>query len=449
MLGQANVLTDAESLQDASSDHTEDLHYAPSVVLVPQTVQHISDILQYCNQHCICVTPRGAGTGLSGGALAIHGGVVLLMKHFNKILEIDEHNFQCTVESGVINEDIQNAVKAVGLFYPPDPASKGSCFIGGNVAHSSGGPRALKYGTTRDYILNLEVVLPNGQVIWTGANTLKYSTGYNLTHLMIGSEGTLGIVTKVVLKLIPYPPKNLLMLASFTSAVAACKAVNDIFLAGTTPSVCEFVEPEGFKLSSAYTGLAFDHNESVQAYLLIEVDGHTDDEVMAQCEKMYTVLETCGSQEVLLADSSEKKEHFWKLRRTIGESTKHNNTYKEEDTVVPRGKLPELFEGVKAIAARFNLRTVCYGHAGDGNLHVNILKDNHTDSYWQNETKEAIRDIFRLCKKLGGTISGEHGIGAVQKEYMPIVLAEANLEVMRGIKKAFDPNNILNPGKIF
>jgi glycolate oxidase len=449
IVGKENVFTDAQSLEAHSKDHTEDLQFVPQLIIVPSSVQQISDAVKYCNAENICITVRGAGTGLSGGALPMHGGLVLSMKHFNKIINIDTNNFQCTVESGVINEEIQQAVQAHGLFYPPDPASKGSCFIGGNVAHASGGPRALKYGTTRDYILNLEVVLPTGEVIWTGANTLKYSTGYNLTHLMIGSEGTLGIVTKVVLKLIPHPTKNLLMLASFASAENACTTVNKIFLDGCTPSVCEFVEPDGFKLSSAYTGLSFNVDERVEAYLLIEVDGKTDEQVMQQCEQMYAVLEDAGALEVLLADSAEKKEHFWKLRRTIGESTKHNNVYKEEDTVVPRGHLPQLFCGVKKICAPYNLRTVCYGHAGDGNLHVNILKDNHSDEYWQNETKDCIREIFALCKELGGTISGEHGIGLVQKEYMSIVLADANLNAMRAIKLALDPNTILNPGKIF
>jgi glycolate oxidase len=448
-VGADAVFQDAETLLAHAKDHTEDLTFLPHVVLVPATAQQISEILKHCNQHKISVTVRGAGTGLSGGALPIFGGVVISMKRFNKILEIDKDNFQCTVESGVVNEDIQNAVKEVGLFYPPDPASKGSCFIGGNVAHSSGGPRALKYGTTRDYILNLEVVLPSGEVIWTGANTLKYSTGYNLTHIIIGSEGTLTVVTKVVLRLITFPTKNAMMLASFSSAVQACKTVNELFLQGCSPSVCEFVEPEGFKLSSAFTSIPFAIAETTKAYLLLEVDGHTDESVMQQCEAVYTVLDKCDAQDVMLADSSDNKETLWKLRRTIGESTKHNNIYKEEDTVVPRAALPQLFAGVKEICKRYNLRSICYGHAGDGNLHVNILKDMHTEEYWQNETKMAIREIFQLCVMLKGTISGEHGIGIVQKEYMPIALQETHFELMRGIKKAFDPNHILNPGKIF
>ncbi len=449
LLGEGYVLTLSESCEKYTRDHTEDLRFDPQAVLLPSSPEQIASIMRYCHEHHICVTPRGAGTGLSGGALPLFGGVILSTERLNKILKIDTVNFQATVECGVINEELQQAVMAQGLFYPPDPASKGSCFLGGNVAHASGGPRALKYGTTRDYILNLEVVLPTGDIIWTGANTLKYSTGYNLTHLMIGSEGTLGIVTKIVVKLIPYPAKNMLLLASFNSPVKACEAVAGIFMAGCTPSVCEFIEPEGFRLSSAFTGLAFDIKEGVEAYLLIEADGNDEDSIMLECERIADVLNRFECSDTLIAYSAEQKEYFWRLRRTIGESTKHNNVYKEEDTVVPRGELPALFRGVKEIAARYNVRTVCYGHAGDGNLHVNMLKDHHTDTFWQTDVKEAIREIFQLCKSLGGTISGEHGIGLVQKEFMHIVLDDVNLELMRKIKLAFDPKGILNPGKIF
>jgi len=449
LIGEKYVLLEEEACEQYTRDHTEDLRFCPQIVLLPSNPEEISSILIYCNERLICVTPRGAGTGLSGGALAIYSGVLLSTERLNKILKIDTVNFQATVECAVINEELQQAAIKEGLFYPPDPASKGSCYLGGNVALASGGPRAVKYGTTRDYILNLEVVLPTGDIIWTGANTLKYSTGYNLTHLMIGSEGTLGIVSKIVIKLIPYPAKNMLLLASFNSPAMACKAVAGIFMAGCTPSVCEFVEPYAFSLSSAFSGLSFVIKEGIEAYLLIEVDGNDEDTIMLECEKISEVLASFECADTLIAYSSEQKEYFWKLRRTIGESTKHNNIYKEEDTVVPRGELPSLYKGVKEIAARYKLRTVCYGHAGDGNLHVNILKDEHTDHYWNNEVKEAIREIFRLCKSLGGTISGEHGIGLVQKEYMTLVLDAVNLELMRKIKDAFDPNTILNPGKIF
>lgn len=449
IVGQPFVIIIDEDKAVYAQDHTEDLYHMPEVVVKPKTAEEVAAIVKVCYEHHIPITPRGAGTGLSGGALPVYGGVVIAMSRMNQILDIDERNFQVTVEPGVINENLQQAVKEKGLFYPPDPASKGSCFLGGNIAHSSGGPRALKYGTTRDYVLNLEVVLPIGEIIWTGANTLKYSTGYNLTHLFIGSEGTLGIVTKMVLKLIPFPHQTLLMLAPFFSPEKACEAVNGIFLAGCNPSACEFVEPEGFRLSADMLNMNFTIDDGVEAYLLIEVDGNNMDTMLAECERISDVLYNYESGEVLFAQTADEKEYFWKLRRSIGEATKHNNTYKEEDTVVPRAELPKLFSGVKAIGHKYGFRTVCYGHAGDGNLHVNILKDDLTEVFWNTTLTDAIVEIFTLCKELKGTISGEHGIGLVQKPYMKVVMPDVQLELMRKIKSAFDPKGLLNPGKIF
>lgn len=447
--GDHNVFTDQESIFKYSKDETEDLSFYPDVVIKPKNVMEISAILKYCNEHHIPVTPRGGGTGLSGGALPVHGGVVLTLERFNKIIDIDERNLQATVEPGVITEEFMNAVAEKGLLYPVDPSSKGTCFIGGNMAHGSGGPRVIKYGTIREYVLNFEVVLPNGEIIWTGANTLKYASGYNLTQLMIGSEGTLGIITKIVVKLIPQPKHNILLLASFPSNEDACAAVSSIFRAGITPSAVEFMERKGVEWVVEYDAINFNIDPRAEAYLLIEVDGSNIDLLFGDCEVINEVLEHHKCIEVLFADSSAQKEELWKMRRTMAVSVKSNSVYKEEDTVVPRAELPKLIKGIKDIGDKFGFDSICYGHAGDGNLHVNIIKGSMSDEDWNNKLKDGIREIFELTVALGGTISGEHGIGLVQKEYMSIKYSEIHLNLMRGIKKVFDPNGILNPDKIF
>jgi glycolate oxidase len=449
IVGNDFVFTDDENRNKYGQDYTSNFNFPPEVVVKPATVEEVSQILKLCNNNTIPVTPRGAGTGLSGGSLPIHGGVSIAMERFNKILEIDERNFQATVEPGVINEEFQQTLIEKGYFYPPDPASKGSCFLGGNIAHNSGGPRALKYGVTRDYVLNLEVVLPNGEVIWTGANVLKNSTGYNLTHLMLGSEGTLGIVTKIVFKIISYPKHNVLMLAPFADAAKACEAVAEVFRAGHLPSALEFMERSGVEASVNALGKTFDFKEGIEAYLLVEVDGNDLEALYPQCEAIAGFLEEYGAQDILFADTSDQKEHLWKIRRSIGEVIKKDNIFVEEDTVVPRAELPRLLKGVKEIGARYGFTSVCFGHVGDGNLHVNILKKDMSDGAWENELPKAIREIFTLCKNLGGTISGEHGIGILQKPYMDIPFSDFQLDLMRGIKKVFDPKGILNPDKIF
>lgn len=450
ILSDEFVHTDEERLERYGQDETEDLIYKPAVVVRPRTAQEISAILQLCNAENIPVTPRGAGTGLSGGALAIHGGVCLSMERFNSILAIDERNLQATVEPGVINEEFQNAVKEKGLFYPPDPASKGSCFLGGNLAHSSGGPKAVKYGTTRDYVLNMEIVLPTGEIVWTGANVLKYSTGYNLTHLMIGSEGTLGVITKIVFRLIPYPKNNLVLLVPFNSAEKACEAVSAVFRAGITPSGMEFMERDAIDWVRRFEdSITIPVDENVQAHLLIEVDGNEMDLLYKDAEKISEVMQQFDCGEILFADSADQKDMLWKMRRKVAEAVKSNSVYKEEDTVVPRAELPQLLAGVKAIGKKYGFKSVCYGHAGDGNLHVNIIKGDLPDEIWNNELPKGIREIFELCVRLGGTISGEHGIGLVQQPYIGIAIDQKRIELMRGIKKLFDPKMILNPGKIF
>jgi glycolate oxidase len=450
LLGTEFVIVDSQTALKYGSDETEDLFFSPELVLKPAQTVEISKILAHCNLHHIPVTTRGAGTGLSGGALPVFGGVVLSMERFNKIIFIDEKNLQATVEPGVITQVFQEEVAQKGLFYPPDPSSRGSCFIGGNVAHNSGGPRAVKYGVTRDYVLNLEVVLADGKIIQTGANTLKNSTGYSLTQLMVGSEGTLGVITKIVFKLIPAKTKDILMLVPFNDAEKACAAVSEIFKAGITPSALEFMERDAIDWAIKFVpGVALAVDEQVQAHLLIELDGNDEGALMAEAEKVALLLENLGSGELLLAESDAQKNNLWRMRRGVAEAVKAHSVYKEEDTVVPRASLPTLLKGVKKIGHKYGFHSVCYGHAGDGNLHVNIIKGDLKDDVWKLQLPIAIAEIFQLCVQLGGTISGEHGIGWVQKGYLPIAMNDGRIELLLGIKTVFDPNGILNPGKIF
>lgn len=447
-IGDENVFIDDESLANYAHDETEDLKYFPELVVKPKDTAGVSALLKICNQYKVPVTPRGGGTGLSGAALPVFGGVLLSMERFKSIIDIDTENLQATVEPGVITEVFINAVAEKGLLYPVDPSSKGSCFIGGNVAHGSGGPRVVKYGTIREYILNLEIVLANGDVIWTGANTLKYASGYNLTQLMIGSEGTLAVVTKIVTKLIPAVSQNVLMLASFATNEQACAAVSAIFRAGITPSALEFMERKGVEWVIKFDDIKFDLKDEVNAFLMIEFDGDDLDTIFKDCEKVNSVLEEFGCLDVLFADTAQQKEDIWRMRRTMAESVKSNSVYKEEDTVVPRAALPKLVNGIKEIGAKYGFESVCYGHAGDGNLHINIIKAGMSDEDWKHKLKDGIVEIFELTAALGGTISGEHGIGLVQKDYMSIKYSEIHLNLMRNIKAVFDPNGILNPGKI-
>jgi glycolate oxidase len=419
-------------------------------VIKPRTAEEISAILKICNQYKIPVTPRGGGTGLSGGALQHLGGVLLSVERMNNIIKIDERNLQVITEPGVITEVLQNALKEKGLFYPPDPSSRGSCMIGGNIAENSGGPKAVKYGVVKDYVLNLEVVLPTGEIIWTGANVLKNATGYNLTQLVVGSEGTLGIVTKIVLKLLPHPKHDLLMLVPFRSAEKACAAVSAIFMAGYTPSAMEFMEKDALEWVMRFVDNSIVPMEAdIEAHLLIEVDGNDVDVLMKDMEGISAIVTDYDCSDILFADDAQQKAELWKLRRRVGEAVKSHSIYKEEDTVVPRAELPVLLKGVKDIGKKYGFHSVCYGHAGDGNLHVNIIKGELTDEEWNGSLKKGIREIFELVKSLGGTISGEHGIGLVQKEYMDIIFSRKELELMKQIKNVFDPNNILNKGKIF
>lgn len=450
IVGNEYVLADEESLHHYGHDETEALNYPPEVVIKPRTAEEISAVMKICNEDLIPVTPRGAGTGLSGGALPHLGGVLLSTERMNTILHIDERNLQVTTEPGVITEVLMDAVKEKGLFYPPDPSSRGSCFIGGNIAENSGGPKAVKYGVVRDYVMNLQMVLPDGEIIWTGANVRKNSTGYNLTQLVVGSEGTLGIVTKIVLKLIPLPKYDLLMLVPFKQLEQAGHAVSAIFNAGFIPSAMELVEIDALKIvSKMVDSSAIPITDDTAAHLIIEVDGNNIEVLMQEMEAIGNLLTQYNIGEIYFADDAQQKAELWKLRRRVAEAVKIAGYTIEEDTVVPRAELPALIRGVKQLGEQYNYHAVCYGHAGDGNLHIRIKKEGVQNSLDDPAMIESLRAMFELVHKLGGTISGEHGIGLIQKGYLDIVFNKTQLRLMKEIKRSFDPNNILNAGKIF
>lgn len=450
ILGKDQVLADKETLMEYSHDETEKLVYIPEVVIKPSNTEEIAAIMKLCNEHQIPVTPRGAGTGLSGGALPHLGGVLLSTEKLNKILTIDERNLQVITEPGVITEVLQDAVKEKGLFYPPDPSSKGSCFIGGNIAENSGGPKAVKYGVVKDYVLNLEIVLPTGEVMWTGANVLKNATGYNLTQLIVGSEGTLAIVTKIVLKLIPLPKYDLLMLVPFASLEKAGAAVSAIFRAGFTPSALELIEINALQIvSKMVDSNVVPVTDEMEGHLIIEVDGNNMDVLMQEMEAIAELLTSFDAGDILFADDAQQKAALWQLRRKAAEAVKLEGYTIEEDTVVPRAELPTLIKSVKELGQQHGCKVVCYGHAGDGNLHIRINHPTIKNSHGNPEMTAILQSLFAIVKKLGGTISAEHGIGLIQKPYMETVFSQSAIQLMRDIKKAFDPNNILNAGKIF
>lgn len=448
IIGDEFVINDEYNLEIYSKDYTEDFRFPPEVIVKPETPEQISEIIKLANQFKIPVYPRGGGTGLSGGALPVLGGICLSMERFNKILELDELNFQAIVQPGVITEVFQMECEKKNMYYPPDPASRGSCTLGGNLAECAGGPRAVKYGVTKDYILGIEFVSPTGEIINTGARTIKNVTGYNLTQLIIGSEGTLGVITKIIFKLLPKPKYKKVLLAAYDSIQDCTASVAAIFQSGIIPSALEFMEKSAIKAAEDQLGKVFPNNQAA-AQLLIEVDGNYEDQLNNDIETIAGVLENFNVIDIVLAEDSQRMAEIWALRRCIGEAVKSISAYKEEDTVVPRAKIPELVSGVKQICERYGITSICYGHAGDGNVHVNILKGNATEEVWKNELEPAIEEIFKLTVSLGGTISGEHGIGYSQKNYLLIAMKENELNLMKQIKSTFDPENILNPGKIF
>ena len=449
IVGDSNVLLpDSDDFAKYEHDETEDLRFPPHVVVKPSSTEEVQEIVRVAEFHHIPIVPRGGGTGLSGGALATRGGILLSLERMNRILEIDRENFFVVAEPGVITQHLQEAVEAKGLFYPPDPASRGSCTIGGNVAEGAGGPRALKYGVTKDYVYGIKAVLSGGEIGTFGGKRLKDVTGYNMSQLFVGSEGTLGIITEITLKLIALPKYRRTLLAPFDDLVKAAAAVPAIMMTGVVPCALEFMERDCLQAIQNHRGSPVRFSDRA-AILLIEVDGNFEAVLDSEMEIISDVLEKSGVEDIFLAETSAQQTEIWDIRRAAGEAVKAIAAYKEEDTVVPRSKLPELVKGVHEICDRWGLTVICYGHAGDGNVHCNILKKDVSDAAWENDLPVAIEEIFRLTISLGGTISGEHGIGHVQRRYLPLAMTQAEIEAQRRVKSAMDPHGIFNPEKLF
>jgi len=449
IVGEGNVRTDEEALEKYAHDETVGLWAQPEVVVFVHSAQEVAEIFRLAVRERIPVTPRGAGYGLSGGAVPVFGGIVLSTEKMNRILEIDKQNLMVTVEPGVITGDIHRAVEAEGLFYPPDPASLDSCSIGGNIAEGAGGPRAVKYGTTKDYVCGLEAVLPSGDIITCGGKLVKNVTGYNLIQLLIGSEGTLAVVTKIVLRLLPLPKYRVDLLVPYDDFQAAADTVSEIIAARILPATIEFMEQDSVLATERLLQKTVPYDDAA-AHLLIQLDGNRQEAVDADMEVVGEICLAHGARDVLVAKDTRTRDRLWEARRAIVDALKHESPINHmEDVVVPRAEIPALLRGIKEIARRHGVRIVCFGHAGDGNVHVNALKDALPEEDWRVLVPVLSEEIYRLTLSLGGTITGEHGVGATRRRYLPMALDPAQIALMRGIKEVFDPHHILNPGKIF
>ena len=445
IVGADQVSTERADLICYSYDATQQ-KFLPDVVVHPNTTEQISRIMKLANEYKTPVFPRGAGSGFTGGSLPTRGGIVLTTEKMDKILEIDQENLVAVVQPGVVTEQFQQAVEKVGLFYPPDPASLKFSTLGGNVAECAGGPRCVKYGVTKDYILGLEVVTPTGDVITTGGPTMKGVVGYDLTKLMCGSEGTLGIATKIVIKLLPFPEAKKTMLVLFDSIDGAAQSVSAIVRNKIIPTTLEFMDGRTLDCVKQATGLEVP--EAARAVLIIEVDG--DREFLdKQARKIADIIQPLGVVETRIAETPEESEALWQIRRSVSASLRKVNPDKfNEDICVPRSKVPDMIRKVDEISDRYGVPIVNFGHAGDGNIHVNIMIDKKIPGESE-KAEKAIKEVFLGALALGGTMSGEHGIGIAKAPYIPLEITPETAVYMKTIKKALDPNNILNPGKIF
>ncbi|MEO8276303.1 MAG: FAD-linked oxidase C-terminal domain-containing protein [Thermoanaerobaculia bacterium] len=429
-------------------DETEDLEFFPDAVVRPGSTSEVQVVLKFAHERRVPVTPRGAGTGLSGGALPVAGGIVLSLERMNRIREIDRPNMVAEAEAGVVTADLQRAVEELGLFYPPDPASRESCLLGGNIAEDSAGPRSAKYGTTRRYVLGLEAVLADGSLITPGGKLRKDATGYNLVQLLVGSEGTLAVVTAATLRLLAKPAATLTMVLPFPTLESAAAAVETIFASGCDPAACEIAERAALVAVARLEPLP-PELLAAEAMLLLELDGADPESLLATAARAEALARAAGSGDAIVAEDAPGQRRLWQIRRRIGEAVKRLSVYKEADTVVPRSALADLVLAARTAARRQGLTAICYGHAGDGNLHVNLLRGDLAPELWQERRDLAEEELFRAAVALGGKISGEHGIGLVQRRFMPLALSASELATMQAVKSALDPRGILNPGKIF
>jgi glycolate oxidase len=445
LLDEGSLLTQTRDLAPFSRDATNQ-EFMPDAVAFPKDADQISKILRLANEERFPVIPRGAGSGMSGGALAVQGGLVLSTEKLDRILLIDEENLLAKVEPGVITARLQKEVEKLGLFYPPDPASLEVSTIGGNVAECAGGPRAVKYGVTRDYVMGLKVVLPTGEIITTGVETAKGVMGYDLTRLIVGSEGTLGIIAEVILRLLPAPETKQTMLIRFSDIGAAARCVSQIIREKVIPTTIEFMDSASVECIRDQAPFELPPGEST--LLLIELDG-AQDQIDRDTRRIEALCRQVGSGELRLAKDQGEAEELWKARRNLSPSLPRLGPHKiNQDVVVPRSRLADFVVALSRIGRRYALPIPSFGHAGDGNIHVNIMF-HQDDSDEAKRANQALQEILRLTLDLRGTLSGEHGVGISKKPFIGMEIGPAALDLMRKIKKAFDPHGILNPGKIF
>ncbi len=446
-LGPEAVATEGDILDRYSRDETSDLCARPDIVVRARSVQDVSAVMAVCSRHRFPVVPRGAGTGVTGGAVPVRGGLVLSLEKLNRILEIDTDNMAAVVQPGVITADLQKAALAEGLLYPPDPASLDMCSLGGNVAENAGGPRAVRYGTTKDYVLGLQYVLPDGSVIRSGGKFVKNATGYNIIGLLTGSEGTLAIITEIVLRLVPAPRHSCHLLVPYGSVKSAVLAVRDILLARIVPTALEFMEKDAIDLVARHIGSEMPFPDAA-AHLLVQLDAASEEALQGELVALNGALGVDPGC-ILVAESALHRERLWKARRSIREAVHAESpVFLAEDCVVPRSRIPDFLMELKEYFGPLGLRSVMFGHAGDGNVHVDVLKDAIDDRTWREGLPDLKMNIYRRAVALGGTITGEHGIGCTRREYLSVALDHEEIELTRRLKRAFDPLGILNPGKV-